>query len=278
MATDPFIPFPYLAVGQADSGKTGANFDQLVKYIRDRNDGTAQWDKVDVLGTLDVDGASTLTSPVTVNGAGSTTELRLNNTATDGDPVILWQLSGTSIFRAGVDDSASDVFEIGRGSTFGTTTDLSINQSTGAVSIRGTNTNDSPAAGFVGELVEAKDSAKTNFPATTVWGDANSISLTAGHWLVSAQLYCVQTGATWTLVDIGISTNSGNNGAGLSDGDNLHQAAWASSATTPTFVPLTIAGYSVKLTSTTTYYLKVRANYTAGTPQYSYMIRAIRIR
>ena len=41
------------------------------------------------------------------------TELRIDNTATDGDAALAWQLSGTSKFTMGVDDGDSDKLKIG---------------------------------------------------------------------------------------------------------------------------------------------------------------------
>lgn len=261
MATDPIIPFNYLNAGPADSAKTGANFDEFLKYIRDRNDGTSSWD------VLSVSGASTLTSPVTINGSGSTTELRINNTATDGDPVILWQLSGTSTFRAGIDDSASDIFEFGRGATFGTTTDLSISASSGAVTLRGTATNDSAATGFVGEAVRSAvaDSAAVSMTGSDQYTDVTSISLTAGDWDVTGVIGFTANGATVNECRIGISSTSGNSGTGLSFGDNVVSTGAQPTASTDSagYIPQ----YRVSISSTTTYYLKARMNYSVATPK-----------
>ena len=43
-------------------------------------------------------------------GAGGTTGLIINNTATDGDPFLAFALSGTQTFTIGVDDGDSDRF------------------------------------------------------------------------------------------------------------------------------------------------------------------------
>ena len=45
--------------------------------------------------------------------ADAITPLFIDNTATDGDPMLTWQLSGTSVFTMGVDDGDSDKFKIG---------------------------------------------------------------------------------------------------------------------------------------------------------------------
>jgi len=65
---------------------------------------------------------------LTLGGAGGTTGLIVNNTATDGDPFISFALSGTQTFTMGVDDGASDVFKVGS-TAIGTDTMLSIDSS-----------------------------------------------------------------------------------------------------------------------------------------------------
>ena len=67
-----------------------------------------------------------------VTGAGSTTELRIDNTATDGDPVLALQLGGVSQFTMGVDDGDSDYLKWGT-SAIGTATFLTA-RSTGEIS------------------------------------------------------------------------------------------------------------------------------------------------
>ena len=58
-----------------------------------------------------------------VGGAGGTTGLIINNTATDGDPFLAFALSGTQTFTMGVDDGDSDKFKIGT-TAIGTSTAL----------------------------------------------------------------------------------------------------------------------------------------------------------
>lgn len=144
--------------------------------------------------------------------------------------------------------------------TFSGTTDV-----TGQLKGKGTATNDAAAAGYIGEQIT---SAVTTggFPATTVWGDVISIPLTAGDWDVYAQMVCDNSGGTWSRVDLGISTTSGNSSTGLVLGQNFVSEGWANSSTTPTIKALGIAGFRVSLSGTTTYYLKFRCTYSAGTP------------
>ena len=62
---------------------------------------------------------------LTLGGAGSTTGLIINNTATDGDPFLAFALSGTQTFTMGIEDGDSDKFKIGT-SAIGTSTILTL--------------------------------------------------------------------------------------------------------------------------------------------------------
>ncbi len=100
--------------------------------------------------------------------------------------------------------------------------------------IRGTTTNDSAAAGFVGEYIEAKvHSSSTSTPASTQFGDAESITLTGGDWDVQGTITFTRNGATYTVADleVGVSAITGN------DGTNL--AASTTACETNATVPLT---------------------------------------
>ena len=58
--------------------------------------------------------ASTGKAVLAVDGShASGTEIQIDNSATDGDAFLSFQLSGTSLFTMGVDDGDSDVFKIG---------------------------------------------------------------------------------------------------------------------------------------------------------------------
>ena len=295
---------------------------EIETYINNRNQGNAAWDAMKV--------SSTAANPVDVaSSSASGTEVSINNTATDGDPMVTFKLSGTTagklyvddsdsdkikigdgttdfvdiddgnvgingstgndsqvthklagtaIFSSGVDDSDSDKFKISRGAALGTNDDVVISQTSGAVAIRGTATNDSASAGFVGEYIEAKNSSNTNFPTSGQYGDANSLSLTAGDWDVTFTVVSKAATATWTRAWIGISSTSGNSSTGLNEGENFVLNNWASSSSTPTIVSATVPSYRVSIASTTPYYGKVYSEYSAGTPAYTYKLSARRVR
>ena len=104
-----------------------------------------------------------------------------------------------------------------------------------------------------------------NVPATTTYGDVASIAIPPGEWDLTVLLHTTASGSTATSIQTGISTTSGNSGAGLSVGDSLIGNI-AASSTYDSFV--TIPNFRILLTSSTTYYQKIRGLFSAGTPTY----------
>jgi hypothetical protein len=141
---------------------------------------------------------------------------------------------------------------------------------------KGTATNDSAAAGYIGEYIESIV-AQTNVPAaTTVWGDGTSISLTAGDWDVNIIIATIGNGATFTRYQFGLSSTSGNSTTGLTLGVTLLDASLPVSGVSTGSG--TLSNMRVSLSGTTTYYFKVLSVYTVGTPQYAGIISARRVR
>jgi hypothetical protein len=139
--------------------------------------------------------------------------------------------------------------------------------------IVGTTTNDSPAAGNVGQNISSAVTG-VSLPSSNAYGDLTSISLTAGDWTLSAQIALSGASTTATFIAIGISTTSGNSNAGLTTGDNY----MTQSATSGEFASAGISGYRVSISSTTTYYAKMTATYTGGTQAFNGRITAVRVR
>lgn len=139
--------------------------------------------------------------------------------------------------------------------------------------IIGTNTNNNAAAGNIGQYVESL--ATPSFPATSVWGDATSISLTAGDWDVTYVSVPERNGSTWSLVDIGISITPGNSTTGLILGSNELRLGLIPSID-PT--ALCLANYRMSLATTTTVYAKYMATYTGAIPVIAMRISARRVR
>ncbi len=143
--------------------------------------------------------------------------------------------------------------------------------------IAGTRTDNVAASGLVGEI-SSRTFSGAAVPTSNQYGDPASLTLTPGDWEISAAIYYVASGATWSQFEIGISTTSGNSSTGLILGDNDFAAIWASSALTPLSGSLAIPGYRLGLTTTTTVYLKEKLIYSGSTPVASGRITARRIR
>lgn len=141
--------------------------------------------------------------------------------------------------------------------------------------IVGTTTNDSAAAGNVGQVVSAVSGAQ-NMPASTQFGDLLSIALSSGDWIVGANVLYAGLAVTATEAKIGISITSGNSGTGLVDGDNTLYFLTATSL--PETEAMTITNYRISLAANTTVYLKMLGVYTVGTPQMAGRITGVRIR
>ena len=111
----------------------------------------------------------------------------------------------------------------------------------GAMAIHGTATNDSAAAGYVGEYKESIF-ASTNMLVTTT--NLTSISLTAGDWDVSA-VFSSGSVSTQKAALIGVSTaGTEDNGA----------SAWFASDTTDGLVGGSIPCVRISVATTTTVY------------------------
>jgi hypothetical protein len=128
--------------------------------------------------------------------------------------------------------------------------------------------------GYAGEELTQSQTTSVNFGTTGTYFDACSVTLTPGIWDITGSAYCGSAGATVTAMEGFIGTASGNNNTGRlfyanAFGIFLPNASMNGSGC--------VSGYRVVVTSTTTYYLKLTANYSAGTPQYYAKIRAVRI-
>ncbi len=79
------------------------SFDDISTWLNARDNASASW--------LNLSVDSTSVTPVSITSSAATTTLALNNTATDGDPKIAFQLSGSSKMSMYIDDSDSDLFK-----------------------------------------------------------------------------------------------------------------------------------------------------------------------
>ena len=148
---------------------------------------------------------------------------------------------------------------------------------TGGTAIQGTNTNDSASAGYIGEYKETLVTGAPSWPAAdNHYGDFGSISLTAGDWDVTFIVDMIANGATVTGMEIGISTHSGDDSTGLSRG--INDVIVTGAAAGGVYTCLVVPSYRVSVSTTTTYYGKLEANYSVATPVYLGRLSARRVR
>lgn len=138
--------------------------------------------------------------------------------------------------------------------------------STTATTLKGTTTNDSAAAGNIGEYISSTVGVVAS-GGTGVWADLTSIALTAGDWDITLMVTTVDTAATWSHFQIGTSTTAGNSSTGLTDGTTAAHLQIANSATAVVVATLSVPALRVSLSAaSTTYYLKWLNIFSAGTP------------
>lgn len=150
-------------------------------------------------------------------------------------------------------------------------TPFSVLRSSGAVTIKGSQTNDSAAAGFVGEYV-TNTTTSTSLTSGTI-ANCTSVSLTAGDWDVSGVTRFNAGSATAiTNFQTGINTTSATF-AGLGTQQTL-QTAWTSSVSIDELATPVVRQ---SLSTTTTVYLPAVSTF-SGTMTCNGFIRARRVR
>lgn len=217
----------------------------------------------------------------TSNTASATALLQVKVAGTTAaDPYTHYTVTGATDFVAGIDNSASDAFVISRGTALGTNNAISISATTSAVEIQGSTTNDSAAAGKVGEYKEAIGSATALTTLTYSDGGNAGLNLTPGDWDVWA--ICVFSAAVSTTVAYVygfIGTAPGNSSTG-SDGDrNSVQLGYGSPGIVPVYDIFVVTPcYRVSISSNTTYYPKLLSSFTTSTMNGKGNIFARRVR
>lgn len=247
----------------ADATQVNTNFTDILNGLSD--------------GTKDISiGALTVATTATLTGVASFAAQLRSALGSVSAPAY----SFTGDLNTGMYSSGADALEL---VTNGVTrvalgTSGTLGNTSYAFSMYGIRSGASPAAGTIGEYTEAVQSTATNTSGNNVWGDGASLSITAGEWELSASCdFSLGTASSVSAVLLGISTTSGNSATGLTFGYNAFSAPGpTASADTPLWIPC----YRVSVSSTTTYYLKIKANFTAGGgnfPQSAFVIRARRV-
>lgn len=187
--------------------------------------------------------------PVVNGGTGVTTSTGSGNTVLSTSPTLVTPVLGAA-----------------------SATSLSFSSTSGII---GTTTNNNAAAGSVGEYVESVVSA-VNFPTSTQYGDATSISLTAGDWDVTLNYEAGFVSGVISGMNLGISTTTGNSTTGLVAGSNYQRSVFIPTAVSNQ--DSCIANWRLSLSATTTVYAKFQATYTVGAPQFTGRLSARRLR
>lgn len=154
----------------------------------------------------------------------------------------------------------------------------------GGTSLTGTTTNDSAAAGVVGEQLTTTVAAGSAVAgaATTVSKNVTSVSLTAGDWDVSGS--CNMLGSTLiaTVLSCGLgtttntqATQAGGSGIGT---DPLTLVSFASQTIPDSVNTLRVSPTRVSLAATTTIYLVANNTFSSGSYTMYGTIRARRMR
>lgn len=142
--------------------------------------------------------------------------------------------------------------------------------------LKGTNTNDSAATGYVGEYIESVESTGTAAAATSTWKEIKSITLTPGDWDVTIIGHHDYNGATLTgLPRFGLSTASASS-TGMVTGSSIAYIPISNSSDIGGTTSLPNMRKSI--TATTTYYFNALSVYSAGSPTWHGIISARRVR
>lgn len=133
--------------------------------------------------------------------------------------------------------------------------------------VQATATNDTAPLGFIGEFISTTGPvASTLFTTSGNYGNYVSTGITAGDWLCSANV-TVSPNSAGSFGDtlIAISIFSGNTTTDHITGYNVIENNY----NTPTGVfPITVPPYRISTATSQTVYLKGRASYVSGNPQF----------
>lgn len=145
---------------------------------------------------------------------------------------------------------------------------------TGATALKGSATNDSAAAGNVGELLSGTVLSASAVSLTSlVTANAASVSLTAGDWDVDGFVGFSLTSASLSSAVAGVGTTSATLG---SEGSYVKQPLTTTLLTDN--VHFVTPTQRISLSATTTVYLHARAQFSAGSVGAYGVIRARRVR
>jgi hypothetical protein len=212
-------------------------------------------------GTMNFDSTANVTFSLRKNASGNGNFI--NAYTGIGAAALRWQMVLGNGTAEGGSNAGSD-FELRNYDDTGVqiTVPVLITRSTGAVRIRGTNTNDNTAAGFYGEVISSNVTTGVTLTSTTAV-NITSISLTAGDWDVEGEIWISVGAGGATAIHGGIGPTS----AGLPPASAVGTSRYILNSTIPASVnhvfPLRTA--RISLATTTIYYLITSATFPSGT-------------
>ena len=244
---------------------------------------------ITVSGTTTITGFGTLTAGIkkilTFSGAltltHNATSLILpgaaNITTAAGDVAIMRSL-GSGNWRCIFYQRAANVYAAsGNNADITSMTALTTINRTGGTAIKGTNTNDAAAAGYVGEVITSTIAVGSAISLTTgVQANVTSISLTAGDWDVSG-VVLMDSAATTNITRVTAGTSSTSATVDVTKGYYSHiHSGYVPGGGQFRAMPLNTSRFS--LSGTTTIYLVALANFTVSTCTAYGTISARRVR
>lgn len=200
-----------------------------------------------------VNAGATATEYKSIAAGTSGTDFAVANTA----GVITLNLPSASATARGAVTTGAQIFAGDK--TFNGSIDV-----VGTTSLIAGRTNGGVSVGKVGQILETNASTSQNWPgATNAWGDAFSLSVTAGIWDLCFIVETRSNGATGigAEIEIGISSTAGNSATGLVRGKS-HFSTFSPTAASNSTVSIPI--YTVDSTSTGVYYAKLKGTYSTG--------------
>lgn len=224
---------------------------------------------------------------ITSNGAVATSSLTANS-------VVVGSAANTISALATIVNTGTLTLPTSTDTLVGrATTDTLTNKTINQAVINGNTSGSTPASGEIGQEIisTALDSSPVNSPGTGTWGDVTTITLPAGRFEVSGNVFFLRNSATFTQIDLeaSIITASGNSSTGTVNALNKFNFSLGAFALTwsnlvITFAPIRVYcdGTNITIAGTTTTGTTLRlkeliSSYSSGTPQTIGTLRAVRI-
>lgn len=123
------------------SGQVNTNYSDITTWLNNRDNASDFWQNVKI--------SATSGNPMECKGSSTTCEFDIDCTGTNGRPIVTWRRSGSTLFTAGVDGAASNLFKLGTSSI---TTNVALQIPSGGAQIQiAAGTLSAPGMCFIGD-------------------------------------------------------------------------------------------------------------------------------